>query len=777
MPAPTTPNSSSSTSIPTVELQRFTYSDSVVRLFLNATVVWAILTCMAGILAGLLLSVPSLFASLREDLQPYMTFARVNALQVNMALFGLGGNAVFTGVYYSTQRLCKSRLWSPGLGVAHFLGWQLMLVAMLWTLQMGYNQGRLISGEPWPIDVAIAVLWLVFFGCNIFMTIVNRRERFMYVSLWFYLASIITVAGLLLSNCVAIPMLRWSSPSPFSGVQDALHQSWFNYSLYAYFVTLPFLGFVYYFLPKSVDRPLYSYKLSIVHFWSMVLLLICCGSKQLHFTPIPEWASTLGMLCGLILWMPCWAGVANGIGTLSGSWQKVRSDITLRFMVFGLFVYGLTSFESAMRSFKRVHAFVHYTDWEVAHTHLVEMGWIGFSVFGMIYWLLPRLYPIRGLNKGLVQLHFWLAVLGLVLTVVPEYLAGYVQATKWSELSDLGRLQFSFMETLQAVSVYWWIRLLGGCVYFASLLAFAANMLLVLRLKPICNESSCQPWVRKRLSMEDWPANSSPLIGKPVLDMAAKLDQFAMLDWHRKLEQQPVKLAFLIGFTVSLLSVLQLFPMLAFRDVVPPIASVQPYTPLELIGREIYISQGCQNCHSQTVRPLVHEFQRYGAVSQGGEFAFDRPVQWGNRRIGPDLARKGGGGQSSLWHWRHLENPSSMTPETVMPVFKHLHSNKLDMSELGPKIEILAKLGTPYDLTVAEGSTIASKYTGLAEKQAEVVAAEIVSQGGPVAYQGNLIKDTSAIALIAYIQRLGTDLTRPAVVQSATELKPIEPSN
>jgi cytochrome c oxidase cbb3-type subunit I/II len=764
-------------SIPSVELQRFTYSDRVVRLFLQATVFWTILTCMTGILAGLLLSVPSLVAGLREDIQPYITFARVNVLQVNMALFGLAGNAVFTGVYYSTQRLCKSQLWSPILGVAHFVGWQLMLVAMLWTLQMGYSQGPLVSGAPWPVDVAIAVLWIVFFGCNIFMTVVNRRERFMYVSLWFYLASIITVGGLLLSSCVAIPMYAWLSIAPFTGVQDALRQSWFHYSLNAYFVTFPLLGFVYYFLPKSVDRPLYSYKLSIVHFWSMVLLFICCGSKQLHFTPIPEWASTLGMLCGIMLWMPCWAGVANGIGTVSGSWQKVRSDITLRFMVFGLFAYGLTSFESALLSFKSVDAFVHYSDWVLAHTHLVEMGWIGFTVFGMIYWLLPRLYPIRGVNSGLAQLHFWLAVLGLVLTVVPEYLAGYIQATKWSKLSDLGRLQFSFMETLQAVSVFWWIRLLGGCIYLAGLFALAANVFFVLRLKPICNESSCQPMVRRSRSIEDWSATPSSLIGKPVLDMASKIDQFAMLDWHRKLEQQPFKFAFLIGFAVCLLSFLQLFPMLAVRDVVPPIASVQPYTPLELAGRDIYISQGCQNCHSQTVRPLVHESQRYGAISQGGEFAFDRPVQWGNRRIGPDLARKGGGVQSSLWHWRHLENPPSMTPETVMPVFKHLHSSKLDVSELGQKIEMLAKLGTPYDLRVAEGSTIASKYKELAEKQAEVVAAEIVSQGGPVAYQGNLIKDTSAIALIAYIQRLGTDLTRPAVVQSATELKPIEPSN
>ena len=765
------------TSIPAVEPKRFQYCDRVVRLFLKATVIWCVLSCITGLLAGLLLSIPTLFSNLHADFLPNVTYARVNVLQINMALFAFCGNAVFTGVYYSTQRLCKTQLWSPTLGLAHFFLWQLALVVMFCTLQLGYTQGRLILGAPWPIDVAMAVLWIAFFGSNIFLTIINRRERYMYVSLWFYMASIITVGGLLLSNCISIPFGWWQSVSRFSGVQDALQQGWFNYSFYAYFVTLPFIGFVYYFLPKSVDRPLYSYKLSIVHFWSMVLLLICCGSKQLHLTPIPEWASTIGMLCGIMLWMPSWAGVANGLCTLSGAWQKVRGDLALRFIVIGLIVYGLTSLESALLSFKSVNGFLHYTDWELAHTHLVQMGWIGFTTFGMIYWLLPRLYPTQIANNGLVQLHFWLSAIGLVLTVVPEYCSGFVQATKWSQLSDLGRLQFSFIEALQSVAGFWWIRLLGGCIYLAGLLAFSLKVALALCLKPTCNESSCQPLVRNQSPSVDWSESPSLLVGKPVLDIASKIDQFAMLDWHRKLEQQPMRLAVLIGFAVGLLSLLQLLPMLAVNNVVPPIASVQPYTPLELVGRDIYVSQGCQNCHTQTVRPLVHESQRYGAISQGGEFAFDRPVQWGNRRIGPDLARKGGGVQSSLWHWRHLENPPAMTPETVMPVFKQLHASALDLSDIGRKIETLAKLGTPYDLSVADGSSLAGKFKELAEKQAEVVAADIIGQGGPVAYNGILIKDTSVIALIAYIQRLGTDLSRPAVVESSKALKPIESVN
>jgi len=758
----------------TSDLPRFTYDDGVVRLFLGATVVWGILASILGAFAGLLLSMPTLFGSLQESLQPFVTFARLNSLNVNSLFFAFAGNAIFAGVYFSTQRLCKAPLWSGALAVLHFVAWQCILVAMMIALLLGYSQGRSISGTAWPIQIAIAISWVFCFGVNIVMTIVKRGERYMYVSLWFYLASVIVVGILEVTNCLVIPMGWMQSLPLFAGVRDALVQSWYSENLVAFFTTMPLVGMMYYFLPKAIDRPLYSYKLSIVHFWSLLLLFVCASFKQLHFTPVPEWTSTLGMLCGILLWMPSWAGLANGLCTVSGSWQKVKQDPALRFMLVGLIVYGFTAFESSMLSFKSIHAMVHYTDWEVAHAHAVALGWNGFMVFGVIYWLLPRLYEVRRPISVLSNLHFWLAAVGVILTIVPEYCAGVVQSRKWSELSELGRLQYSFMETLQSVTNLWWLRFGGVCVYLAGMLLLGLNLLQVLRGKPLRNEARIQPSLGVIGEELDGRAAPSALTGMPVLDVAAKIDQFAMLNWHRKLERMPLRLALLIGLLFCLLSMISLFPNLAFSNATPPIASVQPYSPLELVGREIYISQGCQNCHSQTIRPLVHEAQRYGVISQAGEFVYDRPVQWGNRRIGPDLAREGGGKQSSFWHWRHFENASVMTPGTVMPVYKHLHSNKIPFSRVSKHIQLLSEVGTPYDMNLDEGATNDSKFEELAHKQAEAIAAEIIGQGGPVAYQGNLIKDTSAIALIAYIQRLGTDLSRPAAVRPATIVPPNE---
>jgi cytochrome c oxidase cbb3-type subunit I/II len=301
------------------------------------------------------------------------------------------------------------------------------------------------------------------------------------------------------------------------------------------------------------------------------------------------------------------------------------------------------------------------------------------------------------------------------------------------------------------------------------------HVLSTLILGPSRNEGNLLPALSGDHKDLESPTTSG-LVGKPVLEMATKLDLWSKLEWHRKLERQPIRFLLLIGVSVLGLSFIQLFPVLAFKSSVPAIASVQPYTPLELVGRDIYVSQGCQNCHSQTVRPLIHESQMYGAISQGGEFIYDRPVQWGNRRIGPDLARKGGGVQSSLWHWRHLENPPMMTPKTVMPAFQHLHESQLALGDLDKKIAVLSDIGTPYNMSLQEGQTIATKFEGQARKQAEVIAAEIIGQGGPVAYKGTLIKDTSAIALIAYIQRLGTDLSRPVAPAPTQQNTSNEPS-
>ena len=441
-------------------------------------------------------------------------------------------------------------------------------------------------------------------------------------------------------------------------------------------------------------------------------------------------------------------------------------------MVAGLVVYGFTSLESSILSIKSIQAMVHYTDWELAHSHAVAMGWIGFMTLGMIYWLLPRLVETRYIRIS--NLHFWLATAGLGLTIVPEYCSGFIQAQKWSQLSEVGRLQYSFLETLQSVTIFWWIRLVGGCIYLIGMLLLGIYILRLLGAPRVNIEAIIPTALKRGDEHEAWPVIASALIGKPVLDVAAKLDEFAMLNWHRKLERQPLRFSMCIGIGVCILSLVQWMALSASIAWMSPIASVQPYTPLELIGRDIYISQGCQSCHSQMIRPLVHESQRYGPVSQAGEFLFDRPTLWGSHRIGPDLAREGGGKQSSFWHWRHLEDASAVTPGTVMPVYKQLLSGKLPLSEIGKRIVSESELGTPYDLDLKEGETLDVKYQGLANKQAESIAAEIIGQGGPVAYRGILIKDTAVMALIAYIQRLGTDLSRPAPVTPVNSPTPIK---
>lgn len=739
---------------------QLTYRDGSVRLFVVATVFWGVFATFQTILSGLLLSLPSLFGNLHEAFQPLVTFARIDSLRSNLAILAFGGNAVFAGIYYSIQRLCKAQLWSHGLALLHFFSWQAILVALTAATIFGYVQSGSLSGAPLAIDLAIALVWICFFGFNCAMTIANRRERFLYVSLWFYLSSIIAVSILQIANCLASPTGGLRSEPLFLGAQSAWLSNWYKQGISSFLLTMPYVGLMYYFLPKGSDRPLFSYKLTIVHFWSLVLLFLCDSSNRLHYTTVPEWASTLGMLCGVMLWMPSWAGVVNGWCTLSGAWHRVKQDPALRFMFAGLLVFGFTSLEASILSVKSVHALIHYSDWEVAHWDTFMMGWIGLTTFGMIYWLMPRLVRCNLTRSSYV--HFYLAVAGLLLTVVPEYASGFVQARKWSQLSEMGKLQYSFIETLQSVSGLWWIRLFGQAVYLLGLLVLAAKMLFLLSARSTRQVSSVPPALSVVEGHSESPVVASALIGKPVLELASKLDQFAMLHWHRKLERQPARLALMIGLIVCLISFFQIALMLASQAYVAPIGSVQPFTPLEQMGRAIYISQGCQQCHSQMVRPLVYESQRYGAISQAGESIFDRPTLWGEHRVGPDLAREGGGKQSSFWHWRHFENPPTMTKETVMPTYKHLLTSKLSFLESGTKPQSNHLQGT-------DSETADSQFKNMAIKQAEVIAAEIIGQGGPVAYEGNFIKDTSAVALIAYIQRLGTDLSRPSSTTSSSE--------
>ncbi len=749
-------------------IDSFSYNDTIVRWFVGATIVWALVATIAGLLVGLLLVLPTAFSFLPPQVSALLTFGRLRPVHTNAAIFAFAGNAVFAAVYYSTQRLCKARMWSDAFGWLHFWGWQAIIVAAAVTLPMGITQSKEYAELEWPIDIAIAVVWLGFFGTNFFMTLFNRRERHMYVALWFYIATIITVTVLHLFNNIVVPIGLGKSYPVYAGVQDALMQWWYGHNAVAFFLTTPFLGLMYYFLPKAAERPVFSYKLSIIHFWSLVFIYIWAGPHHLHYTALPEWASTFGMLFSLMLWMPSWGGMINGLLTLRGAWHRVTSDPVLKFFVVGLTFYGMATFEGPLLSIKSVNALSHYTDWTIAHVHSGALGWNGFMSFGMIYWLLPRLYQTKLWSPKMAEWHFWIGTIGILLYIFPIYIAGITQGLMWRALDDLGRLQYpDFVETVQNIVVYWWVRLLGGGLFVAGILMLVMNTVMTWLSRPKTYEVPVYTAPRLSKNYTDKPLPPSKLAGKPVAEIAVALEKFSAADWHRRWERLPFVFTVWVVIAVVAASLFEIIPTFLIRANVPTIASVKPYTPLELAGRDIYVSEGCYNCHSQMIRPMVAEAQRYGEFSKAGEFVYDHPFQWGSRRIGPDLAREGGK-QSSFWHWTHFSNPSSLVPGSVMPHYRHLLIERLNYGEIGKRVWAAHYLGAKYDKELTDSES-------MAKTQAQKIAAEIIAQGGPVEYEKLLVRDATAIALIAYLQRIGTDLNRvdsPAAATPAAATPP-----
>ena len=461
-------------------VETFSYDDGIVRLFVSATILWGVVGTLAGLIVAILLVQPYLFDGLQ-----WISFGRLRPLHTNAAIFAFAGNAVFAAVYYSTQRLCKTRMWSDKLSRLHFWGWQLIIVSAAVTLPLGITQSKEYAELEWPIDIAIAVVWLFIFGGNFLMTLLNRRERHMYVALWFYIATIVTVALLHVFNNLVLPWGLFDSYSVYAGVQDAFMQWWYGHNAVAFFLTTPFLGMMYYFLPKAAERPVFSYKLSIIHFWSLVFIYIWAGPHHLHFTSLPEWASTLGMLFSVMLWMPSWGGMINGLLTLRGAWHKVAADPILKFYVVAITFYGMSTFEGPLLSVKSVNALSHYTDWTIAHVHSGALGWNGFMAFGMIYWLLPRIFQTKLHSTKLMELHFWIGTIGILLYIIPIYAAGLMQGLMWRSIDpSTGQLMYEFVETTQKIVVLWWIRVLGGALYVFGTLLLAYNALLTWMSRP-----------------------------------------------------------------------------------------------------------------------------------------------------------------------------------------------------------------------------------------------------------------------------------------------------
>ncbi len=748
-------------------MELYTYDDDISRKFATATLVWALVATLAGLIVALLLVLPTMFGGLQ-----WLSFGRLRPLHTNAAIFAFAGNAIFAAIYYSTQRLCKARMWSDVLSRLHFWGWQAIIVAAAVTLPLGITQSKEYAELEWPIDLAIAVVWLGFFGVNFFMTLIHRRERHMYVALWFYIATIVTVTILHVFNNLVIPIGLGKSYTIYAGVQDAFMQWWYGHNAVAFFLTTPFLGLMYYFLPKAANRPVFSYKLSIIHFWSLVFIYIWAGPHHLHYTALPEWASTVGMLFSVMLWMPSWGGMINGLLTLRGAWQKVATDPVLKFFVVGVTFYGMSTFEGPLLSVKSVNGLSHYTDWTIAHVHSGALGWNGMMTFGMLYWLMPRLFQTKLWSVKAASLHFWIGTIGILMYIVPIYVAGLTQGLMWRAMDDTGQLVYpDFVETISSIVPMWWLRVIGGALYVAGVVLMAVNHVMTWKTRPATYE--VPTYQAPRLSTKAIPEKPQPksdLSDAPVLDAAKKLDVWARMGWHRRWERLPIRFTVLTTLAVVIASLFEVIPTFLIRSNVPTIATVTPYTPLELAGRDIYVSEGCYNCHSQMIRPMVAETKRYGEYSKAGEFIYDRPFQWGSRRIGPDLAREGGK-QSSVWHWLHLENPQAVNEASVMPSYAHLLETTIDFNKTTDRVWAAHMLGAPYDRELTEAPQ-------MAREQAERIAADIVSQGGPVTTAGILTLDSQAVALIAYLQRIGTDIfapppaaktEEPAVVASATE--------
>lgn len=735
-------------------MDEFSYDDRIVRMFALATLVWGLIATLVGLIVAIILVKPE------WPLHETLSFGRLRPLHTNAAIFAFAGNAIFAAVYYSTQRLCKARMWSDLLSHLHFWGWQLIIVAAAITLPLGITQSKEYAELEWPIDIAIALVWVGFFGVNFFMTLLRRRERHMYVALWFYIATIVTVAVLHVFNNLVLPAGWLKSYPIYAGVQDALMQWWYGHNAVAFFLTTPFLGLMYYFLPKAAERPVFSYKLSIIHFWSLVFIYIWAGPHHLHYTAVAAWASSLGMIFSLMLWMPSWGGMINGLLTLRGAWHKVAEDPVLKFFVVGVTFYGMSTFEGPMLSIKAVNSLSHYTDWTIAHVHAGALGWNGFMTFGMLYWLLPRIFQTKLWSPKLATWHFWIGTLGILLYIIPIYVAGLTQGLMWRAFDASGNLQYpDFVETVNAIIPMWWTRVGGGTLYVIGIVALAVNFVMTWLTRPAKYEVPVVRAARLTRDYVDPPKPESRLKGMPVLNFAHKVDVWLQAVWHRRWERLPVRFTVWVTIAVVLASALELVPAFIIRSNVPTIDTVKPYTPLELAGRDIYVAEGCYNCHSQQIRPLFAETERYGEFSKAGEFVYDRPFQWGSRRIGPDLAREGGK-QSHLWHLEHFREPSSMVTGSVMPAFPHLLTKKLDFKEIPPRVKTAAQLGAPYDDETLENAI------EVARAQARKIVDELVEQqgegGSRTIRDANgkevNLEETQVIALIAYLQRVGTDL-------------------
>lgn len=704
-----------------MQLEKFSYDNKIVKYFAIATVAWGVIGMLVGIIIALLMFAPNLLTFGSVDLHAgWSSFGRLRPLHTNAVIFAFVGNMIFAGVYYSLQRLLKARMFNDTLSWVHFWGWQLIIVSAVITLPMGMTTSKEYAELEWPIDIAITLIWVVF-GINMIGTIIKRRERHMYVAIWFYLASFVTVAVLHIVNSMELPISFLKSYSMYAGVQDALVQWWYGHNAVAFFLTTPFLGLMYYFLPKAANRPVYSYKLSIVHFWSLIFIYIWAGPHHLLYTALPDWAQSLGVVFSIMLIAPSWGGMLNGLLTLRGAWDRVREEPVLKFMVVAVTAYGMSTFEGPMLSLKNFNAVAHYTDYIIAHVHVGALGWNGFLTFGVLYWMIPKMWNTKLYSTKLANVHFWIGSLGIIFYALPLYASFFVQSLMWKQFTADGILAYpNFLETVSQVVPMYILRAFGGTLYWIGSLVMVYNLLKTAASgKFVANEEA-----------------EAPALEKKVITGG---------HWHSALERKPVLFTVLSLVAILIGGIIEMVPTFLIKSNIPTIEAVKPYTPLELEGRDIYIREGCVSCHSQMIRPFRWETERYGEYSKAGEFVYDHPFLWGSKRTGPDLHRVGKKYPNS-WHYYHMYDPTSTSQGSLMPRYPWLFENDYDLNSISGKISAMRTLGVPYE----EGYE--DKAVEDMRKQAEEIVSKLRIEN--IETDPNL----EIIALISYLQRLGTDI-------------------
>ncbi|MFD2826423.1 cytochrome-c oxidase, cbb3-type subunit I [Leeuwenhoekiella polynyae] len=730
-----------------MQTEQFYYDNKIVRKFIIATLFWGLI----GMSVGLLLAFMFLFPNVTDGIS-WLSFGRLRPLHTNAVIFAFVGNAIFAGVYYSSQRLLKARMWKDWLSNFNFWGWQAIIVAAAITLPLGYTTSKEYAELEWPIDIAIALVWVAF-GANLIGTILKRRQRHLYVAIWFYLGTFVTVAVLHIVNSIEIPVSALKSYSAYAGVQDALVQWWYGHNAVAFFLTTPFLGLMYYFVPKAANRPVYSYRLSIVHFWSLIFIYIWAGPHHLLYTALPGWAQNLGVAFSVMLIAPSWGGMINGLLTLRGAWDKVRTDPVLKFMVVAITGYGMATFEGPMLSLKNVNAIAHFSDWIIAHVHVGALAWNGFLTFGMVYWLVPRLFKTQLWSTKLANVHFWVGTLGIIMYALPMYVAGFVQASMWKQFNPDGTLTYgNFLETLTEIIPMYWMRAIGGSLYIAGAFVMLYNIIKT---------------VRSGSQVTDELAEAAPLT--PVTSKRTTKEGY-----HTWLERRPVKLTIFATIAILIGGMVQIIPSLIVDDYVPVISTVKPYTPLELEGRDLYIREGCVGCHSQMIRPFRSEVERYGEYSKSGEYVYDHPFLWGSKRTGPDLFRVGGK-YSDNWHLNHMYDPQSTSAGSIMPSYSWLIRNELDKSKTEDKMKAMQQLGVPYTVAdIERAQQWMSEQGETIEKNlyADPDFAKTYESDKKAAAQNGAdfveMRNREIVALIAYLQRLGTDIKIKTGAETST---------